>query len=106
MTPLADFHRERGLSVEIVDVEDIYEDFNYGIQNPESIRDFISWAYHEWQSPAPRFVLLAGDASWDYKNPIADDSHYADWTYRPREKKRFVKNADDAVCRGRRAESP
>ncbi len=91
--PLADFHRERGLTVVQVDVEDIYEEFNHGIQNPESLRDFISWAYHEWQPPAPRFVLLAGDASWDYKNPIADDSHYADWSFRPNERKRFVKNA-------------
>ena len=23
-------------------------------------------------------MLLVGDASWDYKNPTADDAHYAD----------------------------
>lgn len=63
--PLAAFHRQRGLVVEVVAVDDIYDEFNHSIQNPHAIRDFLSYAYHEWQRPAPRFVLLAGDASWD-----------------------------------------
>ncbi len=77
--PLAEFHRERGLGVMVVDVEDIYDEFNYGIVHPRAIRDFISTAYHRWQPPAPRFVLLVGDASWDTKNTEVDDRNYANW---------------------------
>ena len=63
--PLAAFHRRRGLDVEVVSVDDVYDEFNDGILHPRAIRDFLSYAYHQWQRPAPRFVLLAGDASWD-----------------------------------------
>ena len=90
--PLAEFHRANGLSVAVVDVEDIYDEFNHGIQHPRSLHDFVQWAYDNWEKPRPRFVLLAGDASWDYKNLTADDARYADWTYRPGEARRFVKN--------------
>jgi hypothetical protein len=77
--PLARFHRKRGLEVAVVDIEEIYDEFSHGIIDPTAIRDFISHAYHNWQPPAPRFVLLAGDASWDTKNTEVDDRNYADW---------------------------
>ncbi|MCK5378358.1 MAG: hypothetical protein KAJ78_03095 [Acidobacteria bacterium] len=63
--PLAEFHRRTGLKVAVVAVDDVYDEFNHSIVNPGAIRDFLSFAYHEWQRPAPRFVLLVGDASWD-----------------------------------------
>ncbi len=63
--PLAAFHRRRGLEVAVVAVDDIYDEFNDSIVHPGAIRDFLKFAYHEWQGPAPRFVLLVGDASWD-----------------------------------------
>jgi len=77
--PLAQFHRDRGLEVVVVDVDQLYDEFNHGIIDPTAIRDFIAYAYHQWQPPAPRFVLLVGDASWDTKNTEVDDRNYADW---------------------------
>ena len=62
---LADFHRQQGLNVAVIDVEDIYDEFNHGIPSPYAIRDFIAHAWRHWQGPAARFVLLAGDADWD-----------------------------------------
>ncbi len=62
--PLAAFHRRRGLEVEIVRVEQIFDEFNHSLLDPRAIRDFLSYAYHQWQRPAPRLVLLVGDASW------------------------------------------
>ena len=93
MEPLAEFHRQNGLNVRLVDVEDIYDEFNHGVLAPAAIRDFISHAYHHWQQPAPRFVLLAGDASWDVRNEVGIDRNYADWTFNPRETKKFIKNS-------------
>ena len=90
--PLAELHRRRGLEVELIDVEDIYDEFNHGIVDPRAIRDFIAHAYHRWREPAPRFVLLVGDASWDSKNTRVLDANYADWGYRLDEGRRFVKN--------------
>jgi len=91
--PLADFHRQRGLVVQVIDIENVYDEFSDGVLAPSAIRDFISHAYHNWQSPRPRFVLLVGDASWDVHNEVGKDRNYADWTFRKTEKKRFVKNA-------------
>lgn len=92
VAPLAEFHRKQGLTVALIDVEDIYDEFHWGVPNPASLRDFFSWAYHNWEKPGPRFVLLAGDASWDWKNTTVSDANYADWTYRPGEVWKFVKN--------------
>ena len=90
--PLANLHRGRGLQVALVDVENIYDEFNHGIAHPEAIRNFVAWTSEHWQAPAPRFVLLVGDASWDVKNAEAVDAHYADWTYRRGESRDFAKN--------------
>jgi len=51
----------------VIDVEDVYDEFNYGIKNPRAIKDFLTYTYQNWQKPAPTFVLLIGDASWDPK---------------------------------------
>jgi hypothetical protein len=92
LEPLAEFHRDRGLEVMVVDIEDVYDEFNHGVYHPRALRDFVVTATEQWQAPAPRFLLLAGDATWDPKNETGDDSRYADWTYRPGEKARFIKN--------------
>ena len=52
----------------IIDVEDIYDEFNYGIQNPEAIKTFLTFAYYNWFEHAPFSVLLIGDGSWDQKD--------------------------------------
>lgn len=59
-----------GLRVATVRVEDIYDEFNFGVFNPQAIRDFLSYAYHNWVSPAPIYVLLVGDATYDYRGNL------------------------------------
>jgi len=68
--PLADHRRAQGLRVVVVDVEEIYNEFNYGIVDAEAIRDFVSYAYHNWTPPAPAYVLLVGDGNYDPKNNL------------------------------------
>jgi hypothetical protein len=65
---LANYHTSSGLRVVTVDVEDIYDEFNYGVFNPQAIRSFLAYAYQNWQAPAPVYVLLLGEASYDYRN--------------------------------------
>ena len=66
--PLADLRQAQGLNVTVVDLQDIYDEFNNGIFSPQAIRDFLDYAYHYWRSPAPLFVLLVGDATFDYQD--------------------------------------
>jgi Peptidase family C25 len=92
--PLADFYRGRGLRVQVISIDDVYDEFSSGIVHPRAIRDFVRYAYRSWKRPAPRFVLLVGDASWDAKSAQGHDENYADWTFQPYEKKvgGFAKN--------------
>lgn len=53
----------QGLKVAVVDVEDVYDEFGFGVKSPQAIKDFLR-ASTEWAVP-PRFVLLVGDASQD-----------------------------------------
>jgi len=59
--------QQNGFRVMIVDVQDIYDELNAGIMNPRAIKDFLTHAFVNWQKPAPSYVLLFGDASWDPK---------------------------------------
>jgi hypothetical protein len=58
---------QEGYRVAIVDIEDIYDEFNYGNKSPQAVKDFLSYAKSNWNL-APKFVVLAGDASFDPKN--------------------------------------
>ena len=66
--PLADFRNQQGLRSKVVDVQNIYDEFNHGTLNPNAIREFLKYAYHNWQPPAPTYVLLVGDTHIDMKN--------------------------------------
>ena len=66
--PLLEHRRGQGLTVRAVPIEPIYAEFGFGESRPEAIREFLSYAYHQWQAPSPRYVLLLGDATYDFKN--------------------------------------
>lgn len=70
--PLARLHRSRGLTVKVVDLQDVYDEFRHGIAHPQAIRDFLIGSFRKWRQPAPKYVLLVGDASWDSRNTWTD----------------------------------
>ena len=65
---LASRREAQGLKVALIDVADIYDEFSYGNLSPDAIRDFLAFAYHEWEAPAPDIALLVGDGTHDYKD--------------------------------------
>lgn len=67
-TPLLRLRRSQGLASRAVSIEEVYSEFGYGESRPEAVREFLSYAYHHWQKPSPRYVLLLGDASYDFKD--------------------------------------
>jgi hypothetical protein len=71
MELLLELRRSQGLRVKAVPIEDVYAEFGYGETRPEALRDFVSYAYHHWTPPAPRYVLLVGDGSYDFKDYLA-----------------------------------
>ncbi|HJQ68446.1 MAG TPA: C25 family cysteine peptidase [Blastocatellia bacterium] len=67
LKPLKKLRQSQGLKVEIVDVEAIFNEFSFGNKSPQAIKDFLAYAQSSWKR-APRFVMFAGDASFDPKN--------------------------------------
>ncbi len=59
---------ENALRTAVIDVQDIYDEFNYGVFAPEPIRDFIRYTYTQWSPPAPTYLVMFGDAIWDFRH--------------------------------------
>lgn len=68
--PLVQFRSKQGLSVKVVDIDEIYDEFSAGLFFPVAIQRFLKYAYETWNKPAPTYVLLVGDAHYDYKRVI------------------------------------
>lgn len=67
-SPLSDFAQYRAnydlFSVGIAKVEDIYVQFPNNSGNDHSIKDFIEYAYCNWQGEPLSYLLLLGDTEW------------------------------------------
>jgi hypothetical protein len=75
---LATFHSNYSrLNVKTVTLESIYEEFSSGKQDIAAIRNFIKYIYFNASDPSKRikYVNLFGDASFDYKNRITNNSN-------------------------------
>jgi len=66
--PLVTHRAAQGLRVQVIDVQDVYDEFNGGLPSAEAIRDFLAYAYNNWQRPAPAYVLLVGDGTFDMRD--------------------------------------
>jgi hypothetical protein len=79
ITPLATYRQKQGFKVKTVKLTDVYDEFNYGISSPYAIKYFLNYAYTQWKKPAPTYVLLVGDATYDFR----DDEGYGFTNYMP-----------------------
>ncbi len=70
---LADYRTSQGLRTRIVDIYDIYNEFNHGIYDPRAIKGFLKYAFLNWAKPAPLYVLLLGDTTHKMDKKIAHD---------------------------------
>lgn len=65
--PIVNLRQGEGKSVAVVNVEDVYDEFNFGERSPYAIREFLRSATANWKQ-RPRYLLLGGDASVDPRN--------------------------------------
>lgn len=76
---LATFHRQRNnLRVIVVTTDQIFNEFSSGIPDPTAIRDFTKMYFDKFSSNTAtktRYLLLFGDASFDYKNRISNNTN-------------------------------
>ena len=63
----ADYRRSQGFTVRVIDVADIYDEFNFGVFGSAGIKSFLNYAHNNWQTN-PDYILLMGDGSRDPRN--------------------------------------
>ena len=75
---LADFHKNLdNMSVVVVELQDIYNEFSSGAQDISAIRDFVKMLYDRASSGnEPKYLLLFGDGSYDNKNRVENNTNY------------------------------
>ncbi len=66
LQPLVAYRAGQGFSTLLVDVDDLYNQFNDGIYNPIAIKNFLTYTFQNWSKP-PTYVLLVGDGNWNFK---------------------------------------
>jgi hypothetical protein len=64
------YRRSPGHTISVVAVEDIMDNFGFGLYDPTAIRNFLKYAYTSWPSPAPSAVLFVGDANYDFRGHL------------------------------------
>lgn len=76
---LADFHASHDhLRVITATTTEVYNEFSSGIQDISAIRDFAKMFYDRAtdSTQMPKYLLLFGGASYDYKNRVTNNSNY------------------------------
>lgn len=75
---LAEHHMNYdNMSVVVVETPQIYNEFSSGAQDISAIRDFVRMMHDKASAGnEPKYLLLFGDASFDYKNRIPDNTNY------------------------------
>ncbi len=77
---LAEWHRKtNGYRVQVVTTEQVYNEFGSGSQDIGAIRNYARYFYDRAGSDTadmPRFLLLVGDASYDYKDRISSNTNF------------------------------
>ncbi|MFW5775087.1 MAG: C25 family cysteine peptidase, partial [Chitinivibrionales bacterium] len=66
LKPLADLHEKKGLRCEIVTIQDVYNSFSHGIQDPAGIQKMLQHVVSSQPTPSLKYLLLAGDATHDH----------------------------------------
>ena len=61
-TPEGGGHRTK-----VVTTDDIYNTFGDGGVSPKAIKAFLAHAYQSWVPPAPTYVVLLGDGTFDFR---------------------------------------
>lgn len=66
--------QEQGLSVKIVTPAQIYNEFSSGAQDPTAIRDYMKMIYEKSAGAYPKYLLLFGRPSYDYRGRVSGTS--------------------------------
>ena len=77
---LAERRRQEGMVVEVVDVQQIYNEFGGGLPDMRAMRDYFKFLYDRAPSEAQllRYVLFFGDGHYNYRE-LAEEPEFENW---------------------------
>ena len=78
LQPLVALRQSQGYTVKVVDVQDIFDAWSYGMADPKAIRSFLRFAVGHW-NPAPLAAVFVGDGTSDPRDYLG----YANGNYIP-----------------------
>lgn len=64
---LATMRRAGEMRVAVVDIEDVYDEFSFGVRSPQALKDLLTFARTNWVRK-PSYALFIGDATNDPRN--------------------------------------
>jgi Peptidase family C25 len=74
------YHQQKdNLKTVVVSADQVFNEFASGIPDPSAIRDFVKMYYDKAAGDTtkrPKYLLLFGDASFDYKNHLKNNSNF------------------------------
>lgn len=74
---LAKYHNEtENVNTAVATTDQIYNEYGSGGQDLSSIRDFIKDLYDRSENGQFKYVLLFGDASYDYKDRVSGNNNF------------------------------
>ena len=75
---LALIHRQlNNLNITVVTIEQVYNEFGSGAPDPTSMKDLLKmyWDKYRTTTTPPKYLLLLGDASFDYKDRVKNNTN-------------------------------
>ncbi|HMN23174.1 MAG TPA: type IX secretion system sortase PorU, partial [Ignavibacteriaceae bacterium] len=91
-------HKENNIpltfSTYVADIDQIYNEFSGGVVDPTAVRDYLKYAFDNWQIK-PDYVLLFGKGTYDYKNLEGFGDNFVP-TWQSTESLRFVYGQEDS----------
>jgi Peptidase family C25 len=77
---IATFHQQKdNLKTVTVTTSQVFNEFSSGLADPTALRDFVKMYYDKAAGDStkrPRYLLLLGDASFDYKDRVKNNSNF------------------------------
>jgi hypothetical protein len=64
---LATYRQQKGLRTAVVRLDQVYNEFSYGIPTPYAIQRLLATALSQW-TVKPRYAVLIGDGTYDYRD--------------------------------------
>jgi hypothetical protein len=76
LAPLVSARHAQGLATLLVPVEELGDEFGGGAVTPDALHRFLVHVVETWAGPAPRYLLLVGDVSYDFRNYLGQGQQY------------------------------